>query len=241
MAQPPMLDQVRDFLRLTTHHRGEPAGAYDDAAAGYDIFADVFDRTVGAPALARFERLLADAIPTDGSVLDVAAGTGRRTERVLSLGRPARVVAADASIRMLDRARDRLDDARVEFVHANALALPFEDGTFDVVTNTWLLSILSDPTAAVQEFLRVLKPGGRAIYAFLSQPPGTLGDAVSWVAQHVSPGLNPLTHTLSSSEQPLHDCDLSSLDRYMAGFTTVVSLGSCCSVGPSTVPCTLER
>ncbi|MFT4625075.1 MAG: ubiquinone/menaquinone biosynthesis C-methylase UbiE [Myxococcota bacterium] len=236
---PTLIDKLEAFLHLTTHHRGEPAGAYDDAAEGYDLFAAVWDRTVAAAALRRFEALLVARTPPGASVLDVAAGTGRRTEFILSHTDAARVVALDASAGMLDQARRKISDPRVEFVHGSAQSLPFPDDSFDVVCSTWLLSILDEPRAAVGEFLRVLKPGGTALYAYCSLPNSEAGELATWLSR-LEPEANPLTHMLSASEEPVHRCGLSTIERFALGFTTVVTLGKCCQVAEAGLPCRFD-
>lgn len=233
---PTLIEQIGAFLHLTTHHRGESEDAYNDAAPGYDLFASVWDRTVAAPALARFEELLVARTPPGASVLDVAAGTGRRTQLILERTDAGRVVALDSSAQMLDEARRKISDARVEFVHGSALDLPFADDSFDVVCSTWLLSILDDPRAAVGEFLRVLRPGGTVLYTYCSLPNSAVGELATWLAT-LNPESNPLTHMLPASEEPVHRCDSSTLDRFALGFTSVVSLGKCCQVYEAGLPC----
>ncbi len=236
---PSLLEQLRSFLNLTTHHRGEAEDAYDDAAPGYDLFAAVWDRTVASSALVRFEELLVAHTPRGAVVLDVAAGTGRRTQLILDRTQAGRVVALDSSARMLDEARRKISDPRVEFVQASALLLPFPDDSFDVVCSTWLLSILDEPRRAVSEFLRVLKPGGTVLYTYCSLPDHEVGDLAAWLAGFDSES-NPLTHMLSPSEEPVHHCERSTLDRFVLGFTSVVSLGKCCQVHDASLPCGMD-
>jgi ubiquinone/menaquinone biosynthesis C-methylase UbiE len=103
------------------------------------------------------------SLPEGTAVLDIPSGGG-----VVLLGlRPGcrlRYVAADISELMLDRARveavrRRLD--YVEFQQADATALPFGDGEFDVVVTYSGLHCVPDPATAVKEMARVLRSGGR--------------------------------------------------------------------------------
>ena len=96
-------------------------------------------------------------------ILDVAAGSGRLTLAVqLSELLPdARWVLLDASRKMLDQARKRLQPTdRLHFILHSAQHLPFEDEVFDVVTCMEALEFLPDPAAALAELVRVLRPGG---------------------------------------------------------------------------------
>jgi len=91
-------------------------------------------------------------------ILEVGCGEGELAER---LGREtdARVVAIDQSARMVELAGRRGVDARV----GRAEALEFEDGSFDCVVAAWMLYHVEELDRALSEFVRVLRPGGRAV------------------------------------------------------------------------------
>ncbi len=94
-------------------------------------------------------------------VLDVASGTGL-TACFLAETYACQVVGVDASDRMLERARKKLDLRRglpVEFRHGDAGHLPFDPASFDVVISECTLCIL-DKEAAIREMVRVARPGG---------------------------------------------------------------------------------
>ena len=97
------------------------------------------------------------------TVLDVATGTAavaielvRRTN--------CRVIGLDQSREMLETGRARIEAAglagRVELVEGTAERLPFDDGSFDGLTFTYLLRYVDDPGSTMQELARVVKPGG---------------------------------------------------------------------------------
>jgi demethylmenaquinone methyltransferase/2-methoxy-6-polyprenyl-1,4-benzoquinol methylase len=75
------------------------------------------------------------------------------------LRRGFRVTGLDQSPGMLAVARRRFGD-RVPLVEASAEALPFEDGSFDHLTFTYLLRYVDDPGATLVELARVVRPGG---------------------------------------------------------------------------------
>ena len=92
------------------------------------------------------------------TVLDVATGTGTvAIELVRRKG--CRVVGLDQSLEMLAVARERVPH-EVELVHGDADHLPFEDGSFDGLTFTYLLRYVDDPAATLAELARVVRPGG---------------------------------------------------------------------------------
>jgi SAM-dependent methyltransferase len=100
---------------------------------------------------------LVDAVvaAAPGRVLEVGCGWGELAEWV-ARETGATLVAVDLSPRMVELARERGIDASV----ADVQALPFPDGTFDVVVAAWMLYHVPDLDRGVREIARVLRPGG---------------------------------------------------------------------------------
>jgi ubiquinone/menaquinone biosynthesis C-methylase UbiE len=97
----------------------------------------------------------------DWIVLDVSTGAGHTALAFAPL--VARVIATDLTPQMLDAARRLADErhiANIEFAPADAQALPFDDDTFDLVTNRIALHHYPDARLAVKEMARACKPGG---------------------------------------------------------------------------------
>lgn len=115
---------------------------------------------------------LAGVRPGD-AVLDVACGTGDLTEAFARAG-AGEVVGGDFTPEMLDQAREkalRLPEAeRPSYVHADAMDLEQADGRFDVVSIAFGIRNVSDPSIAIAEFARVLKPGGRLVILEFAEP-----------------------------------------------------------------------
>jgi ubiquinone/menaquinone biosynthesis C-methylase UbiE len=111
---------------------------------------------------------LADRVARVGGrqVLETAAGTGVLTRALASrLPADARLVVTDLNQPMLDIARMRQPaDPRIAWKAADALALPFGDQVFDVVTCQFGVMFFPDKVRAYQEVRRVLKPGGRFFF-----------------------------------------------------------------------------
>lgn len=103
-----------------------------------------------------------EAGPGD-EVLDVATGTAAVA---IELARQTgcRVVGFDQGAEMLATGRRRVEAAglteRVRLVQGSADQLPFEDGSFDALTFTYLLRYVEDPAATLRELARVVRPGG---------------------------------------------------------------------------------
>jgi len=107
---------------------------------------------------------VAKADPRD--VLETAAGTGVLTRAIASrLPADARIVATDLNQPMLDRARARQSqDSRIEWKQADALALPFQNQSFDVVACQFGVMFFSHKVQGYLEAWRVHKPGGRFLF-----------------------------------------------------------------------------
>ena len=110
-----------------------------------------------------------DATP-DARVLDVATGTGL-VARALKRRYGCRVVGLDQSDDMLSRARPLVGSVYEDVVRGEAERLPFEDGSFDALTFTYLLRYVDDPAATMRELARVVRPGGRVAMLEFFVPP----------------------------------------------------------------------
>jgi ubiquinone/menaquinone biosynthesis C-methylase UbiE len=101
------------------------------------------------------------------NVLETAAGTGVLTRAIASrLPGYVRVIATDLNQPMLHHATVRQShDGRIEWRQADALTLPFEDQSFDVVTCQFGAMFFPDKVAGYREARRVLRPGGRFVFS----------------------------------------------------------------------------
>lgn len=98
-------------------------------------------------------------------VLEIAAGTGVVTRAVVDALEPdVSVVATDLNQSMLDYGASIRADGNVEWRQADALALPFNDATFDAVVCQFGVMFFPDRAKAYSEALRVLKRGGRLLF-----------------------------------------------------------------------------
>lgn len=104
-------------------------------------------------------------------ILDVAAGTGTSSKALLVPG--GEVVAADFSKGMIEQGKKQHPE--LTFVYADAMKLPFQAAEFDAVTISFGLRNVQKYQTALQEFHRVLKPGGKLVVCEFSKVSGPLG------------------------------------------------------------------
>ena len=136
---------------------------FDQVAETYDVTNDLL--SFGQDRVWR--RVVAKAVGASAgqSILDLAAGTG--SSSVAFTGKDIRVVAGDFSQGMLAVGRKRHPE--IEFVFADATALPFQKAEFNAVTISFGLRNVVDTSKALREMLRVTKPGGKLVICEFSQ------------------------------------------------------------------------
>jgi SAM-dependent methyltransferase len=119
-------------------------------------------------------------------VLDVAAGNGNVS--LAAARRWCDVVATDYVPTLLDRARERAEAERlaIRFQEADAEALPFADGSFDVVVSTFGVMFTPDQDRAAAELLRVCRSGGKIGLANWT-PDGFIGQLFKTIGKHLPP------------------------------------------------------
>lgn len=110
------------------------------------------------------------------TVLDVAIGTGYTLLELSKIVGPYGIVCGiDLSTRMLKTARNRVHyavaTARLHLSLGDARRLPYREGLFDVVFNSYMIDLINTPEIplVLDEFKRVLKPGGRLVVVSLSK------------------------------------------------------------------------
>jgi demethylmenaquinone methyltransferase / 2-methoxy-6-polyprenyl-1,4-benzoquinol methylase len=153
--------------RSGTLEEGQVRAMFDRIAGPYDRMNSVM--TAGLHHRWR-ERAadLAHVGPGDRA-LDVATGTGDLAIALARrVGPQGEVVGSDFSEGMLARAREKAPGLRWE--HGNALALPYEDRSFDAATVGFGARNFSDLERGLREMARVVRPGGRVVVLEITTP-----------------------------------------------------------------------
>jgi ubiquinone/menaquinone biosynthesis C-methylase UbiE len=157
-----------------------------------------------------------------GDVLETACGTGVLTRATASrLGPSARMVATDLNQPMLERARARqAGDARVAWRQADALALPFEERSFDAVACQFGAMFFPDKVQGYSEARRVLRAGGRFVFNVWHRiEDNEFGDTVTNALAGLFPHDPPLF--LARTPHGYHDPDRIGRELAAAGFAEV--------------------
>lgn len=157
---PPDLD-----LSSTSFRKGNVPGDADSDLAARIYVLDLQEQM---PAVLRLRDWTLGALaPRHGDVaVDVGCGAGTEVRRLAGLVGPggrAVGVEPDAGLRAEAERRTTTDSAQATYVDGDAGALPFADGSIDVLRCERVFQHLPDAAAAAREFARVLAPGGRVV------------------------------------------------------------------------------
>jgi demethylmenaquinone methyltransferase/2-methoxy-6-polyprenyl-1,4-benzoquinol methylase len=155
---------------------GRVRGVFGSVASKYDVMNDAMSFGI--------HRIWKDAMmdwlaPRAGQrLLDVAGGTGDIAFRFLNRAGYGHATVLDLTEAMLVEGRKRAEAEQMaeqlDWVVGDAMALPFEDNTFDVYTISFGIRNVTRPQEALNEAFRVLKPGGRLMVLEFSQIPNDL-------------------------------------------------------------------
>jgi demethylmenaquinone methyltransferase/2-methoxy-6-polyprenyl-1,4-benzoquinol methylase len=172
-----MTDDKTTHFGFETVREGEKAdrvrGVFNSVASKYDIMNDVM--SMGIHRIWK-EAMMDWLAPRGGQkLLDVAGGTGDISFKFLKRAGYGHATVLDLTEPMLIEGRKRAEadqmQGSLDWVVGDAMALPFEDNTFDVYTISFGIRNVTRPQEALAEAYRVLKPGGRLMVLEFSQLP----------------------------------------------------------------------
>ena len=152
-------------------------------------------------------------------ILEIAAGTGVLTRAIVdALPETAAIVATDLNGPMIHHARAIGTRRAVEWRQADALKLPFDDGTFDAVVCQFGVMFFPDKPAAFSEARRVLRRGGTLLFNVWDRiEDNEFADAVTTALECVFPHDPP--RFLARTPHGYHDKDAIRRDLAKAGLT----------------------
>ncbi len=192
---------------------GRVQGVFNSVASKYDIMNDVM--SVG------IHRIWKDAMmdwlaPRPGQkLLDVAGGTGDISFRFLKRAGYGEATVLDLTEPMLVEGRKRAEaDAmadQLSWVVGDAMALPFEDNSFDVYTISFGIRNVTRPLDALKEAYRVLRPGGRLMVLEFSQIPNP---SMQWAYDQYSFNVIPTMGKIIANDRDSYQYLVESIRRF---------------------------
>ena len=148
---------------------------FDRGAPYYDVIGKI--GFLGSGHAYRKRALQLAGLKPGMRLIDVACGTGAVTRPGVEIvGEEGSVVAVDPSSGMMAEAKKTID---ADFRRGRAEELPVEDNEFDFLSMGYALRHVSDLVLAFKEYLRVLKPGGKALILEISRPKTKVGMALA--------------------------------------------------------------
>ena len=188
-------------------------GVFSSVASKYDVMNDVMSLGI--------HRVWKDAMmdwlaPIRGqALLDVAGGTGDISFRFLKRASGANATVLDLTESMLAEGRKRAENVgisgQLEWVVGDAMALPFEDDSFDVYTISFGIRNVTDPQKALSEAYRVLKPGGRIMVLEFSHIPNNL---LQWFYDKYSFNVIPRLGQIIASDRSSYQYLVESIRKF---------------------------
>jgi len=150
----------------------------------------IYDYWAGLTEKKAQQQVLDYAEISDGiAILEVAVGTGMLFKKMVEQNPTGRNIGLDISVDMLGKAKGRMAQSNLENYQlevGNALELPFENSQFDLLVNNFMLDLLpqEDFQPILEEFYRVLNPGGRVVISSMSFGTKKIHQFWSWLARN---------------------------------------------------------
>jgi demethylmenaquinone methyltransferase / 2-methoxy-6-polyprenyl-1,4-benzoquinol methylase len=168
---------------------------FTSIAPRYDLLNHVLSLNIDRLWWRRTARAFAHVLSQpETQVLDLCCGTG---DMAFALQRQAgksspRILGADFSHAMLQRASGKSASTSLRWVEADALRLPFPDESFDLVTSAFGFRNLVNYDAGLREIARVLRPGGECGILDFAEPRGAVGRLYRIYFKNVLPAIGTL-------------------------------------------------
>ena len=192
---------------------GKVQGVFTNVASKYDVMNDVMS--------AGIHRVWKDAMMDwlaprpDQRLLDVAGGTGDISFRFLKRAGRAHATVLDLTESMLVEGRKRAEAEdmahSLNWLVGDAMALPFDDNSFDVYTISFGIRNVTRPQQALNEAFRVLRPGGRLMVLEFSQIPN---EGMQWLYDRYSFNLIPAMGQLIADDRASYQYLVESIRKF---------------------------
>ncbi|QDY70168.1 bifunctional demethylmenaquinone methyltransferase/2-methoxy-6-polyprenyl-1,4-benzoquinol methylase UbiE [Qingshengfaniella alkalisoli] len=214
---------MTENVRRTTHFgfreveendkAGLVHGVFTNVASRYDVMNDVM--SMGIHRI--WKNAMMDWLaPRNGQhLLDMAGGTGDIAFRFLNRAPNSSVTVCDMTESMLVEGRQRAEAAaladRLDWVVGDAMALPFQDNSFDIYTISFGIRNVTRIEDALSEAYRVLRPGGRMMVLEFSQLPNA---GMQWAYDRYSFNLIPAMGQMIAQDRESYQYLVESIRRF---------------------------
>ena len=212
---------------------------FTDVAKKYDGMNDFM--SLGAHRLWKKELIDLMNIQLTDTIIDVGSGTGDLIDLILNKKKTNSIYSIDLNDEMLQYGKKRFKNKNVHFVKANAENLPFKNNFFDKYIVSFCLRNVTDIKKALNEALRILKPGGTFYCLEFSSPKSSLINSIyksykkniiPWMGEKIAENEEAYQYLQESIDQfPSQEEFLSSLTqigfyrtKYLNMFNGIVSV-----------------
>lgn len=180
-----------EFLHSGEEKKGQVQNMFDGIAHRYDFLNHFL--SLGIDLHWRKQSVKSLGLQDGEILLDVATGTGDQGFTALKAA-DIKVVGLDFSFNMLEIAQEKIQkrglSSRFEVIQGDAEKLPFAENSFDALTISYGIRNVGTISAALNEFYRVLKPGGRLSILEFAEPEGWFfGRLYRFYFDHILPRL----------------------------------------------------
>ncbi len=161
---------------------------FDSIASRYDLLNSVLSMGVDKGWRVAAAKAVLENNPK--SILDIATGTGDFAIAIAKLAPNAKVTGSDFALKMLEIARVKAKTLNLEipFEQGDALNLPYANSSFEAVSCSFGFRNFADFRKGLEEFHRVLQPGGRCVILEFPPPPeNLLGQCYTFYFKHILP------------------------------------------------------
>ena len=199
--------QARQGVRVT----------YDALAQRYDAAIRPCERLF----LSRLRERAIAALPVDGRLLEVGAGTGLNFSY---LQPETRGVASELSREMIRLACMKTRPRGLTLVQANVEALPFQEDYFDAALSTLLFCSVASPQKSFSELRRVVRDGGTIVMLEHIRPPGLLGPLFDFFNLFTVPLCEDHFNRRTPDEARRAGLHIESIERAVLGIFNIIVL-----------------
>lgn len=182
---------------------------FNSIAKNYDLMNTLM--SLGLDKSWRRLAVIRSELKVGGKGLDVCCGTGMLTmELARAAGSAGKITGLDFSENMIDVAWQNIRHFEfkdsIQFIQGDAMVLPFKNNMFDSATVGWGLRNVPDILKAVQDMVRVVKPGGKVVSLDMAQPMIPVFRELYWLCfNKVVPAMGKLLSGNKKAYDYLHD------------------------------------